>query len=198
MSDPFNAFIEFWTALGRFIHKFAEVETLLFIQLIQTAGVPLQTAQAIFTDARIDKAKSTINRIRAANGMPKSPVLTRAFDQLGVIASVRNDIVHYGAMHTAEGFVVSNALWAHAPGKMRRFVISPTILNQMTTDLETIQACFAVLSLTGIAPQQFIDQGFGLRAQAPWQYKPPQPSARPGKNPNKPPKQPRPPRSSRA
>lgn len=176
MAEP-NPWAGFHEALGHFVHEFAFVERFLFLQLVIEAELPMEVAQAIFSDAKIDKAKDTFKRIRASKGLPMPEVLDRAFQQLGIITRARNDMLHYGTEQKDEQTLyVSNRLVAHIEERKREFLISVDILNEMHADIQTIQACFAVHLLTGRAPQPFIDAGFGSAAQAPWRYKPQKPS----------------------
>ena len=172
--DPWAGFHE---ALGHFVHEFAFVERTLFFQLVVEAELPMEVAQAIFSDARIDKAKDTFKRIRASKGLGLPETLDRAFQQLGIITRARNDILHYGTeQKDKQTLYVTNRLVAHIEDRKREFLISVDILNQMRADIQTIQACFATNLLTGRAPQEFIDAGFGPASQAPWRYKPQKPS----------------------
>jgi hypothetical protein len=59
---------DYHSSLGRFIDMFSRVK-LAFFSLAKKTNVPLAAEQAIFSDAWIDKARDTINRIRAAHGV---------------------------------------------------------------------------------------------------------------------------------
>jgi hypothetical protein len=167
-------------ALGRFIDKFSLVEHMLFWLLMKTAAVPLRTAQAIFSDARIDKAKDQINRIRAAHGLPKDEALTRAFLQMGQIARMRNDVVHYGIQQANKDWVVTNALVAHTRDTQRTSPLSVEILEDMTLDLNTIFVAITRLWIIDRLDETTAD-ALEKAVLVPWRYRPHGPS-HPAKN----------------
>lgn len=165
--------LNYHTSLGRFIDVFASVEIALFLLLTRTAGVPLTTAQAIFSDARIERAKDTVNRIRRAHGLPPDELLARAFHQLGQIARIRNNLCHYGVMRDAQTneLKVSNVLVA-MPDKVQSDPISAEILEDMIWDLQTIKQAMNAMWFTSPAtPPQVVAMIRGNASQ-PWRYKP--------------------------
>lgn len=171
--------------LGMFIHKFAEVEKWLLMALAKQAKVKSPLAQALFPGVRIDVAKTTIRRIREVEGIPESEILKRAFDQLTCITTLRNDLVHYGAQFQGDWEPhVSNQV-AAMPGKERKTVATPELLNQATIDLQTIMTAIFLEFFQN--EEENLEQSLIDSAQQPWRYKPAPPSHnRPpssGKNP---------------
>ena len=167
------------TSVGRFIDMFSRVEMALFFALAKTSGVSLTTAQAIFADARVDKAKDSINRLRAAHGMPEDPALSRAFQQLGEIARFRNNLVHYGVTRDAEAdtLTVTNVLFIPPNRTPQREPISVEILEAMIWDLQTIRTALNNLwsPPSHHLPPEFAEQRRQL-AMLPWRHKPHAPS----------------------
>src|SRR5438270_349998 len=88
--------------LGIFIMEFATTESILLMGLSDAAGVSHDTARAIFSGVKNDAARSMINRLREIKGLPEDPILKRAFDHLGLITAIRNDLVHYGPTFTGD------------------------------------------------------------------------------------------------
>jgi hypothetical protein len=156
------------------------VEASLAILLRIVSDVDAKVAPAIFSGTRADQARSFIKRILDARKEPLDPALKRAFDQFGVINSTRNDIVHYGAQFGEDEMVVANHLAAHTPEALRRHVVSPETLNDMSADLATIQAAIAV-ALLSKGPIEVIPirEEFRELALAPWRYRPSPPPPRP-------------------
>lgn len=167
----------FFLALGSFIHEFTQTENHLTSILHLSIGLPNEIAHAIFTDAKIARAKDIINKIRAIKGEKRSSFLDKAFDQLGTINSNRNNIVHNGAKLQADGtFIINNPRNANQPALR----ITPQALMDMEADLETIRACFTMHTLSITSPH-VLDEPIGSaspsgqyakRAQAAWRYKP--------------------------
>jgi hypothetical protein len=121
--------------------------------------------------------------------------------QVGDINSARNFILHYGAESVAEGnAIVSNVL--KAKGEPTFFPISPTILDQMTSDIGKIIIHLNYRHLRQLIPGEFLVKGALYEVlRAPWQYKHPvQPKERSKTaNVRQPQKRgPKPPRPSRA
>ncbi len=165
--------IAHFTTLGLFIDNFAQVETLLYSQLLKEAAIPFETAQAIFSDAKNDRARDLIGRIRSARGLSESTLLKRAFDQLSLINRLRNDLVHYGTRIQDGERWVSNRLWAHVPSKVREYRVTPDLLIQASNDLEVIKMNFMRNMIEPGSPAEAaMGEGLDAASQAPWQYKP--------------------------
>lgn len=142
-----TAHYEYFEALGRLIHEFAQVEAVGQSLLFYYAGVPDIVGKALFSGVRLDSAKDPINRIIDAVELPpqKKANLKFAFDQLGKISSKRNNIMHFGAVYDGErGFVVSNSRSAHIETKINEFAVKASDLNDMISDLETAKQLSAL------------------------------------------------------
>jgi len=164
---PVNAYYD---ALGCFIHHFAQTESLLLAGLRQQAGVDEDTARAIFSGTRVDNAKSFINRLREIRKLPDSPTLKRAFAQLTIITTMRNDIVHYGAEFKA-GFEPRVSTRAVAmPGNEREHIVTPDTLDQMTADLGIINNALSAVLFD--APSEEVRLAWEQAARQPWHYRP--------------------------
>jgi hypothetical protein len=165
-------------SLGRFISLFAQIELTLFLAMTRTAGINLTMAQAIFTDARIANARDTINRIRAAHGVPEDETLSRAFLQLGEIGRMRNNLVHYGLTReaTSNSYVVTNAFFVPPHKKPQRDPVSVAILEAMILDLLTIQTAINNRGFERSEIPKDAIARFRAAARSPWRYKPHAPS----------------------
>ena len=161
-------------ALGLFTDKFALCETMLIIVLAKLTGLSDETSRAILSGVRSDTARTFIRRILEARGEEVPPYLARAFEQLGVISTIRNDLMHYGAQAVAENpsdMIVSNEI-AAMPGRVRKTRISPEILTNLVTDLDTITGTLGYfhMSYHGIPSDLIPDWRRG--AHRAWLYKP--------------------------
>lgn len=168
MADPHSQLHpqeRYWMALGRFLDDFAHVESMLQTLLWVKADTSEETARAVFSGVRIDGAKDFIRRIAESRGDQIDPVLTRAFGQLTVLTTLRNDVVHYGAPFDprAGTWVATNSRIA-MPGKARTTSVDPEALLNASLDLWTISyalSCF-------IRPD--LRHAWDELAQAPWRY----------------------------
>jgi hypothetical protein len=141
VSPDYNSY---FLALGLFTQAFTDMETLVALLLRIQTGVSQETARAVFSGVRIDQAKGFITRTREAYGVGEHPDLKRAFDQIGVITGVRNDIVHFGSRYDGEGgFSVSNVLIAVSPARERSYPVSDAILYELIADPNTIRQTLA-------------------------------------------------------
>jgi hypothetical protein len=112
--DDVSAYYE---TLGRFIQAFANTEGTISAALREFSKVTGPVARSIFSGTRADAAKQLITRILDAENYSQGikNELKNVFDQLGLINSARNDIIHYGTQfEDADRFIVTNAARAHA------------------------------------------------------------------------------------
>jgi hypothetical protein len=186
---------DFRNALGRFIYDFSEVERALFLYLIITSKMPIADAQAVFTDAKIDKAKQTIKRLRQARGLPEDDRLGCAFNQLADITRLRNDLVHYGPIPKLDGsFEISDALWKLT--NSRTYTVTADDIKNATVDLGTLKEFLLKHMLTEISPEFPLIKNMPKVALLPWRYKPSQPIHPPNNTRSKSARRPPPPVSS--
>lgn len=185
---------KFKCAIGRFIYAFAEIERVMFYSLITVSQMPIETAKAVFTDAKIDKAKQQIKRLRKARDFPEDNFLEDTFNHLGVITRLRNYIAHYGAIFdSGQRFTVSDELWK-LEGAQNVYYVTSDDIERAISDLATIRQRLAVYMIAGWLAEPTAPQ----RAPFPWRYKPSQPTRPPSSTPPKSPKQPRRRRASEA
>lgn len=167
---------EYYSALGRFIDMFAQVEIAVNFTLWHYSKTSTDIAKIIFSGDRVDSSSQYIKQIAEATGARRElrDDLKHIFDQLGVISGNRNHIVHYGAQSIADGEgMVSNAF--KAKGDPKEFPISPTALNEMTADLRKISFHLRYVHYSGINLHMNCHAG-GLDnlneiLRAPWRYK---------------------------
>jgi hypothetical protein len=165
---------DFWSALGRFIYDFSGIERFLFLYLLVTSKMPIADAQAVFTDAKIDKAKQAIKRLRQARGLPGDDRLDCAFNQLADITRLRNDLVHYGPTPKPDGsFEISDLLWKL--NNPRTYRVAAEDIRNATVDLGTLMEFHLKHMLTEISPEIPFIKNMPQVALLPWKYKPSQP-----------------------
>jgi hypothetical protein len=166
--------------LGRFIQAFASTEGTINGALREFSKVSGPVARAIFSGTRTDAAKQYITRILDAENYKQGikDELKSAFDQLGLINSARNDIIHYGTkFEEADRFIVTNEARAHLPSRVSTVTVSTRILEQMMADLNKISMILLVqaMDLTNPESATYYRQALAPILQRPWQYKPTKP-----------------------
>jgi hypothetical protein len=107
---------EFCNALGLFIYNFSEIEKLLFFYLLVTAKIPISDAKAIFSEARIDKVKQTVNRLRQARNVPEDD--SRAYPMSSSITAIACRGKRHGATKTASPRQVNGAAQGFEPSQV--------------------------------------------------------------------------------
>jgi hypothetical protein len=168
---------EYYEALGRFVDMFARAETALTLTLWHYAKTSPDIAKIVFAGTKIEQGSTYIKQVAAATGTPKELCddLEDVLQQLGIINSARNSLLHYGAEpeSVAKGnAIVSDAL--RAKGEPTTFPISPTLLTQMTSDLHKIIGHLDLRHL-GRAERYTV---LGNPTLGAWQYKHPVPQSR--------------------
>lgn len=171
----------YWAALGEFIHSFSQVERELQELVFHIARVTPKDGRALFHGLRIDAAKDAVNRLLDARGDDETKArLEDPFAQIGHIASMRNNILHWGASEEGDGnwFLVTNDFLAHTPAKLREFRVSVVNLMEMNMDLTKIGMHLSAEVHRGTFRPEFFEKIMRPVLDAPWRYKPPQPVPR--------------------
>jgi hypothetical protein len=170
-------------ALGRFVHAYATVEFWAQILLTEQLHLDIPVAKALLNGVRVRDVMSRMRRVREALGEDEdsrfSVELKRVFDQIALISTARDDVLHYGAWQRkgGKGTIVSNWRHAHRVDKLREFEISPEILDNMSWDLELIEGRSKVLlqDLNGDLSRAGVKlDDYPEIWREPWRYKPTQ------------------------
>jgi hypothetical protein len=191
---------EYYEALGRFVVEFTEVEGTLQRALWHISNVKSPVAQAIFSGVRADDASNKITRIgEAENWSEERRAAWKVIaDRLGILRTLRNDLLHYGADLKLDGtWVVTNQRYVHAPRKITRTPVTPAILGEATSDLQKL-GIHLFHFLYHEAMSSDAARNLEQTLQHAWRYTPPPQATRPKTNPDSGPKRPRPPRPSAA
>lgn len=171
--EPTEEHYRYWKALGRFIHFYAITERETFTLFVDKAGLTREMAKALFSGLRVRDAMNLLRRVAETRGEEVPDYVERAMTQLTHITSARDNIVHHGATLHDGAFVVTNK-HKTIPRAVYEAEFPPTVIDQMTADLETVGASFYVW-LCGPSGRGWDSSGvdWQVRAHAPWQYTPP-------------------------
>ena len=140
-----------------------------------TAGLPLISAQALFSGTRIREAMSLIKRLADTNADPLDPWLAKAFGHIGEITTARDRILHHGLEIGQDIAVVTDA-HRNLPGKSFRMEFSVVDLDNLESDVLTALSCLNMFRY-GYWPKQPSEQVEQNRILAirEWKYKLPLP-----------------------
>jgi hypothetical protein len=175
--EPFENYL---LELGRLIGSFSEVEKLVIFNLWALSGIDGTVGRAVFSGTRTHGAIAFIRRVYEAKGLTMNPGVSRAFDQLAVINTARDSLVHWGVKAHEPVRHVSNWFSAHAPRALKTIPMSAAIVRTMTVDLGTI-ATILFNNYVFWSKQQGFDYSdltnqIAQLSQQPWRYIPAQPS----------------------
>ncbi len=164
---------EYWSELGAFMHAFSNTETQLIGLLRHVSGVKPIVAGLLFSGTRQDQARDMINKILdATNRVAKKKRLEYCFAQLATISTIRNNIIHWGAIPQLNNeLLISNALLFPTDNRLKEFIITPTDLRNMKLDLIRISSMIMLETGTRKPSGPFVQW-----LSEPWFYRPPQPS----------------------
>jgi hypothetical protein len=167
VEEPYH---EYWFHLGRFVHSFAAAEAELLFLLRDISALTKERAGVMFSGTRSEEARNLINRfLEVTKQAEKKTRLHRPFSQFGVIGTIRNNLVHWGAESMfSNTFVVSNA--SRHPIKPVFYTVSISDFINMCRDLSLIQSMFSAERKGSTWNDEHRD---GL-ATIPWRYKPSQ------------------------
>lgn len=180
----------YYTALGNFVNNFSQVETTLQHTLWMVSGVKADVAPAIFSGLRVEGCLQFLRRIADAKkwNSPKKQALEEIIARLGPINKLRNDILHYGAtmdLSAEHSWLISNRGFAHTPQKIREFLITPSLLDNVSSDLRKLFYLIIVLGLRelfGPKGGAWVKRRFAPFLKPAWLYKPPPQAKTVGKN----------------
>ena len=192
LEEPYR---QYWRNLGRLLHYFAQAEGDLIALLRTASGVTNEIGGALFHGTRVESAKDLINNVlESTRRSDVKDQLSVPLAQLATIATVRNNLVHWGVNHDgSDKLLVSNA--HKYPNKIKEYRISAKDFDNIYFDIERINIWIILLD-------SYLDDGdpseldrWGNYLRRPWLYMPPQPSP-PKIQPQKDHRSRRPPRAS--
>ena len=170
MKDPLEPY---WTALGKFLHRYALLEQALNRVLRETTKVDRETAKAIFSGARVAQAISFINRVHEGKGTTKSPWLERAFPKVSELTTARDKILHNGFTLRGSDIIVSDRERT-IPRAVYERAYTVTELYDLEADTCVAHACINMATYESIDRRRY--RAARTReeqiALTPWRHKP--------------------------
>jgi hypothetical protein len=137
--EPYH---EYWFHFGRFMHAYSIAEAELLFLLSAISGLSGVKAGVMFSETGCKYARELINKLLTATKQEeKQARLKYPFDQMDVISTVRNRLVHWGASAAPDGtFTVSNV--NRSPPKPKHYSVTIKDFKNMYTDLTSIYVLF--------------------------------------------------------
>jgi hypothetical protein len=178
---------EFAEALGQFCWNFSITEATVRSTLHRVMGVAPNVGNAALSGISFNAMMDIITKLSAAQKWPneKTKEWTYVKSQLGIIATLRNNILHYGAYKLGADYVVSNQQVIHIPERLSAFKISRQTLLDASDDLA--QAVARINLLFHDLPEEHVKLLRKARTPS-WRYKQPPQAWSEGKTRNKAPK----------
>lgn len=131
-------------SLGSFINMFSQVEGMARSLMVHFAGVDAPTALALFSGVKIDQAIQNIRRLHTARKVTLDPALNKALEQMAVLTSFRNDLLHNRIDFAVTPPVTTNRAMVLNEGSVRETEIGPDTLRNAEDDLAVIVLVFTV------------------------------------------------------
>lgn len=197
MSQSKDELSAYWFALGKFVHRYSEIEWTMHQVVRIVADVPDRSARVLFSGTRVSAAADIIKRFYRARKKSVPPSLARAFSQIGVITKARDRLLHYGfTMNEGKAIVTDET--RNIVDRAFKHSITVTDLDDLEADAITLNSCLVVFWIEARRPD-LLDTPLYLErlasSQQPWRYKEPKPmrpkdSIRGSVRERKPPRQP--------
>lgn len=177
MEIPDHPFAVYWYALGKFVHRYAEIELTLHQVLRIVSGLNEQTAKVIFSGARVGGTKDMIKRFYTARKKPLPDELARAFERIDSLTKARDRLLHNGIQFERGKAIVTDESKNMAERAFKH-TVSTADLDDLEADAITVNACLNIFWIRERRPDLLnapTHQGWAELARSPWRYKQPKP-----------------------
>lgn len=166
--------LPYWTALGRFVFYYAQLEEATFNLYRVFVIIPPHVARCIFSGLRITDALNNLKRIfsdPAFAGKPPPGNLLEAFGKVAEITTIRNDILHYGVQFSDRGMIVTDA-WKQMPHRVKESKITNALIDDLSADVIKCIATFTLWNISRLPEPHPFHEEWKTAAVVPWRYKP--------------------------
>lgn len=175
-------------SFGRFLLMWSDAEAYLRQALIAYAGVTQDVGRALFSGTRAQTAMDYVLAIAHNTEMAEDrrKSLEGIFSHMKAINTLRDRLTHHGSALTLEltdGLDtrrISDGERSSRKGKGFSFEVNPSVLDDMTWDLQRI--CAQLAHHAKFSVGKFTTPVEGTAQKGPWRFKPPQPLTTAGKS----------------
>jgi hypothetical protein len=180
---------EFAESLGQFCWNFSITEAQIRFVLYRIMGIMSNIGNAALSGVKINEMMSIITRLSDAQKWSDEHKTEWTYIQcqIGIITTLRNNILHYGAYRLGDDYVVSNQQVIHIPERLSAIKISRQTLLDASHDLAQADARINILFRMEELDQTRIEH-LKKALTSSWRYKQPPQAWIQGKTQNKPPK----------
>lgn len=169
-------------AFGNFLNLWARVEQFVFELLQREAGLKRPIFNAIFPDLRTHAAISVLDRVLDAKSKKLNPMTRAALNQLAVLNTARNALVHWGISSEDGKLFATNT--ARQYGTKRKPLAYPynMLAIQAMLDDTAIISKILLIEIWPVRWRKSAENYSKVKAEciealrSPWRYIPPQPT----------------------
>lgn len=177
MEFPDHPFAAYWYALGKFVHRYAEIEATMHQVLRIVSNSTDRTAKVLFSGTRISSATDMVKRFYTARGADIPSSLAKAFGHIGTITKARDRLLHNSIQFERGKAIVTDETKNFTPRSFKH-AVSIRDLDDLEADAITANACLVSFWIESRRPDLLTSAGYlctKQASQAAWRYKSPQP-----------------------
>jgi hypothetical protein len=163
----------YWSALGRFVFEYAELEYVMNNALRVALGLTNKQTRVAFSGTRIRDAINLIKRQYEAAGDEMDPWLDKAFPKIAELTTVRDKLLHHGNLETPIGMIASDVT-KNIPSKATGYLVTTIDLENMIEDAITARGCVVMFWVQKRFPRSRRYDGWKTSAERTWRYKLPE------------------------
>jgi hypothetical protein len=177
MSNPEISLEAYWLALGKFVHRYSEIERTMHQVLRIVSDIPDRSAKVLFSGTRVSGATDIVKRFYAARKKPVPSNLARAFERLGVINKARDRLLHNGFSISGDKAIVTDET-KNIAARAFKHEVTVEDLDDLEADAITLNSCLVSFWIEARRPD-LLGSTLYLEhmesARQPWRYKQPKP-----------------------
>lgn len=177
MQIPDQPLAAYWYALGKFVHRYSEIEFTLHQILRIVADCSEGDAKVLFSGTRVRDAKDFIKRFHAARRRALPDELGRAFERLELLTSTRDRLLHHGISFEKGAAIVTDET-KNVAARAFKHAVSIGDLDDLEADAITLNACLTAYWIKERRPDLLDSpdhKGWIELAGTAWRYKQPKP-----------------------
>jgi hypothetical protein len=173
--DPLDSYL---LALGKFVHRYAEIENTMHQILRIVSDTNDRTAQVLFSGTRVSAAIEIIRRFYKARKQKLPNHLEKALCGIVEISKARNNLLHNGLNFENGIAIVTNETKKSVSQSSFKHIVAVSDIDALEADAMTINACLICFWIESRRPDLLnaeSHKGWNEIALSPWRYKQPKP-----------------------
>lgn len=167
-------------SLGKFVLSFADAELQLKLLCRELGGRDTSSINILLIDTSVSSCISLLKNCHKFNDVDMSENLKKTLEQLGIISTQRNKILHNGFVPTPDGLVNRRFLLMPFRSKYKEEIFCVQDIENMIFDLTLIQRSlsisrydipYPILEPDHTRPAEAFIKAFQLPSPSPWKYR---------------------------